>query len=83
MDPPPKRMSRYNAVLIFIAIMLLFVASTFVSFTAVEVIRMTFNRGGEMTLREWVWGSVISIIVLFGFITVFKIPLKAVNNVST
>ena len=81
-DPPRKQMSRRSETLIFIALMLLIVASTFISYTAIETVKITLNRGQPMTLKEWAWGSVISLVVLFAFVWWFKIPLKAVNGVT-
>ncbi len=82
-DPPPKKkMSRRSEVLIFIALMLLIVASTFISYAVIETVKLTLNHGQPLTIKEWVWGSIISLVILFGFVWWFQIPLKAVNNVT-
>ena len=78
-----RRISRRDALLIFIAVMLLFIASTFLSYTAIETVKLTLNHGQELTLKEWVWGSIISLALLFGFVWWLKVPLKAVNSITT
>ena len=82
-DPPTvKNISTRSETLVFIGLMLLIVASTFLSFTAIELIKITMNHGQPMTLREWVWGSIISLAALFAFAWWFKIPLQTISNAS-